>query len=369
MYQAWKWRILLCMTRATTWRLGHRPALDGIRGLAVLLVVADHGGLLWRGTGSLGVIVFFVLSGFLITRVIVEAQAEGTWSLRRFYAARAVRLAPALVAMVGVLTVVLLASGEPNVLGRAARALSYTENFFTGVDAESPFNHAWSLAVEEQFYLLWPLVVGALAGRRHRLLIVGVLVVVSVVAREWLFWEGHGGVAYSSLPTNAFALLLGCGIALRSRPASVGAVGLLGAGIGFIACVASLGTPIPGIEVLAAVFAAVFVAGSGGAAARVFSWSPLRFFGRISYALYLWHYPVLMVTGGMYLGPRVWLVLPATVLIATASTLWLEEPIRRAWRRRSGGVVVGVDARGGEGVVVDRDLVDASRERFAGPVA
>ena len=142
------------------WRLGHRPALDGIRGAAVVIVIADHAGFLPEPDGGIGVTLFFVLSGFLITRVIVEARERQTWSMAGFVANRFVRLFPALALMVAVVSGILLARGFAvrDVAARAVPALGYLQNMAPRLSFPV-FGHTWSLGVEEQFYLLWPLAV------------------------------------------------------------------------------------------------------------------------------------------------------------------------------------------------------------------
>src|SRR6478672_4656292 len=112
------------------WKLGQRPALDGLRGIALLLVLADHAGFLREPAGGIGVVVFFVLSGFLITRVIVESRESGTWSMAVFAANRFVRLFPALLLMVSVVSVVLALRGVSahRIEDRAIPALTYVQN-------------------------------------------------------------------------------------------------------------------------------------------------------------------------------------------------------------------------------------------------
>ena len=144
------------------WRLGHRPALDGLRGLAVALVLLDHSAVLPDPVGAFGVTVFFVLSGFLITRVIVEAREAGTWSYRRFLGNRAARLLPALVVVVVVTTAV------TREYGQALAALLYVQDFAHFWYDGGLLDHTWSLAVEEQFYLLWPFLLPAVARMRPR---------------------------------------------------------------------------------------------------------------------------------------------------------------------------------------------------------
>lgn len=343
----------------TGWRLGHRPALDGVRGLAILLVLGDHSGLLPQPIGVVGVTVFFVLSGFLITHVIAEARESGHWSMRTFMGNRAARLVPALLVTVAAISVAQMVSGvSPElVTERAAKAALYVQNFFAEGDRGGPFRHAWSLAVEEQFYLIWPLVFGWVISRRRPLRLLGWVVAVSLVARVALYVAGPHELAYALLPTNAFALLLGCMLALGrfklhhpGRAVLAGAVGLI--------LTLDLAAPIPSdarwlvAPMLAAAAAACLVAGAAQGS-RPLEMEQLRFAGRISYALYLWHYPLLKLTHTYGEG---WSSLPVLVLsvgIATASTLWLEEPFRRWWRARSGDAghlaeeLVGRDALGG----------------------
>jgi peptidoglycan/LPS O-acetylase OafA/YrhL len=316
----------MCAAQAR-WRLGHRPALDGLRGVAVLSVLADHGGFLPEPTGGIGVALFFVLSGFLITRVIVEARDDGAWSLGRFLANRFFRLFPALLLMVAVVSVLLLARGysPAGVAERAAPPLTYVQNMFRPLSLPV-FGHTWSLGVEEQFYLLWPLVLPWFAARARPGLVLGLAVAASATAmvvlpRDWL-------------PMHAYALLTGCALALLGLPRGrwllpVGALAYVGA----IAVSPAYHQIYVYGPMTATPAAALLVAGACQGN-RWLELPALRYVGRISYALYLWHVPLLRLTGTTYAGAAALLPLAAAVLIASASTLLLEEPVRRAWRLR-----------------------------------
>jgi peptidoglycan/LPS O-acetylase OafA/YrhL len=324
-------------TRPAPWRLGHRPALDGLRGVAVLIVVADHTGYLREPAGGIGVVVFFVLSGFLITRVIVESRDTGSWSMAGFVTSRFVRLFPALALMVTVVSVVLLAQGFPfeEMTDRAVPALTYVQNMEPRTTFPV-FGQTWSLGVEEQFYLLWPLVLPWVLGRTRPRLVLAVAIggsaaVMIGLARDWL-------------PMHAYALLAGCLLALLGPLRSyrwmvpAGALGLV---------VAIHLTPtFPRIYVygpLVATPAAVLLVAGASHGSRVLELSALRFVGRISYAVYLWHVPLLRLTGTTY--GRADAILPVAVafLLAVVSTLVVEEPLRRAWRLRRRGSVPATD--------------------------
>jgi peptidoglycan/LPS O-acetylase OafA/YrhL len=310
------------------WRLGHRPALDGIRGAAVVIVIADHAGFLPEPDGGIGVTLFFVLSGFLITRVIVEARDSRTWSMAGFVANRFVRLFPALALMVAVVSGILLARGLPvrEVTARAVPALTYVQNMAPRM-SYPVFGHTWSLGVEEQFYLLWPLAVPWII-RRARPQVFLALVIAGSVAVEILFPRDW-------LPMHAYALLAGCALALR-RPGQasrwmfpVGAVALAGA--------MALGPTFAQIYVFGPMIAtpgAVLMVAGALPGNRLLEAAPLRLTGRISYAAYLWHVPLLRLTGTTYARAAAIPPIALAVAIAIASTLIIEEPLRRAWRSR-----------------------------------
>jgi peptidoglycan/LPS O-acetylase OafA/YrhL len=313
---------------AARWRLGHRPALDGLRGVAVLTVLADHGGFLPEPTGGIGVALFFVLSGFLITRVIVEAHDDVAWSLGGFLANRFFRLFPALLLMVAVVSVVLLTRGysPAGLATRAAPALTYVQNMVRPLSLPV-YGHTWSLGVEEQFYLLWPLVLPWLLGRARQRLLLGLAITCSAALMI--------AIPLDWLPMHAYALLAGCALALVGPPAKhrwllpVGAMGFVAA----IAVAPSYGR-IYVYGPMTATPAAVLLVAGAFHGNRWLEVPALRYTGRISYALYLWHVPLLRLTGTTYAGPAALLPLAAAALIASASTLLLEEPVRRAWRLR-----------------------------------
>lgn len=305
---------------AGRFRLGYRPELDGLRGVAILAVFAHHLFNRWLPGGFLGVDVFFVLSGFLITYLLVdEWERRGSISLKNFYARRALRLLPALL-----LWCAAFAAAAPFLSDRLARAiyqgvalaLSYVLNWVPalGFPWVSPLGIAWSLAIEEQFYLLWPplLLLLLKRGARPRRLACGLaLAVVFVCAYRALLWWSGATVprVYYGTDTRADALLVGCALGVlaaydllpRGHGFKLFARAAAAAGALFLCLLATRITweggwlYVGGLTLIAVAAAAVL------AATVVCPWrpfvavlrlAPLVWFGRISYGLYLWHFPV-----------------------------------------------------------------------------
>ncbi len=351
-----------------------RPDLEGLRAVAVLLVLLYHAGVPGFGGGYVGVDVFFVLSGFLITGIIVrELRETGTLDLPAFYARRARRLLPAaalaLLATVIASVLFLPPLRVADVAADGAAAALYVSNIRFAVQATdylqadlapSPLLHYWSLGVEEQFYLFWPallLVVSRVGwGTPGRLAVVVGVVSAGSLALSLGLTQVNAPWAFYSLPTRAWELGLGAAIALLAARswAPGGRVAVAAATAGLLMVVVAAwqfhtGTPFPGLAALLPTLGAalVIVAGLGAVPSfpgRLLTLAPMRFLGRISYSLYLWHWPVLVIPAamagaGLPFGVRVALA-AATIPIAAASQRWVEDPIRR-------GRVVGLGTRRG----------------------
>lgn len=346
-----------------------RPDLEGLRGIAILLVVLCHVRVPGAEAGFVGVDVFFVLSGFLITGLLVEdGERTGRIRLGAFYARRVRRILPAAIV---VLASTLLAAQlvlSPLDLPRVAQdglaaSLSLANvrfavdatDYFAPIDA-SPLLHYWSLAVEEQFYLLWPvlLLLAARLGRpRVAMIVLATVILVGSFLLCLAMTTASGPWAYYSLPTRAWELAAGGLLALTAPwyrwvrgpvAAAVGwlGLGLLAVGLGAIHAT----TDYPGLAALLPTLGAVAIIASGSAAGSpgsiVLARAPLRWLGRISYSLYLWHWPIL-VLGPVALGlantedaavggdlpVRLGLVMLAVVL-AAVTWRFVEEPFRRA---------------------------------------
>ena len=354
---------------------GFRPDIEGLRAVAVLGVVLFHAEVPGVGGGYVGVDVFFVISGFLITGLLWrEVSTTGTVRLRGFYGARARRLLPASAA-VGVVTaigaaVLLPLLQVPTVIGDGIASALYVGNYrflLQGVDyltpemPPSPFQHYWSLGVEEQFYLVWPaLIIGtawlirrarrrsrvdATSSERPYLVVLAVVAAVSfamsLAATYWLDF-----VAFFSLPTRAWQLAVGGLVALtagqwRRLPATVAALaGWAGLALILLACtLLGTTTPYPGTAALLPVLGTALVIGAGCAApsqgcGRLLAVSPMRAVGQLSYSWYLWHWPVLLFAP-LVLGHPLGLVgrLAAAVVsggLAVLTLRLLENPLRFA---------------------------------------
>src|SRR3954471_15007810 len=218
---------------AAHYRLGYVPGLDGLRGIAVIAVLLFHGGVTWARGGFLGVDMFFVLSGFLITSLLLDERWKtGTVKLSRFWARRARRLLPALLALLAAMaayaTWVPMDSPLPSLRRDVLATLAYVSNWHFILDGgsyfarnapPSPLRHTWSLAIEEQFYLLWPLIFIAVARGRARLAklgtFIGVGIAASIAAMLLLYHPGtDASRVYYGTDTRVHVILIGCGLAV-----------------------------------------------------------------------------------------------------------------------------------------------------------
>jgi peptidoglycan/LPS O-acetylase OafA/YrhL len=371
--------------------LTYQPALDGLRAVAVLVVLLYHGGVAWAGGGFLGVEVFFVLSGFLITSLLLAEDQAGGLRLAEFWLRRARRLLPALLALVVVCCLYELVAGPtravPDFGADALSSLFYVANwhalrtnngYFAQGALVSPLQHTWSLAIEEQFYFCWPpVLMGALyLGRRwsnhspsarYRPLVVVSLAGWLGSSIEMALLYGHGAGlnrVYYGTDTRAGGLMAGCLLAslVASRKSAqgeasgsggflpsrlVGPAGLLGAG-GLVALFAlereSSAFLFKGGLFLLDLSVVLVILGVTGPQSRapvrlLLSLKALRGIGLISYGLYLWHFPLMLWltenSTGLSGLSLLWLRLGASLAAAVLSFFLVEQPVRkRALRGR-----------------------------------
>jgi peptidoglycan/LPS O-acetylase OafA/YrhL len=387
--------------------MGYQPSLDGLRALSVGVVLLYHAGFSWMHGGFFGVEVFFVVSGFLITSLLLdETQRHGHVSFRQFWLRRARRLFPALYAVLLAVAVWAALAGSAEQQSQLRRdipwSVFYVNNwgqilgnvpYFAG---EPPLlRHLWSLAVEEQWYLIWPLAFVALLRVRLPRHVLGAAIIAAAFAVfAYMFWvhsrtptplggppAAFDGVdrtnfLYLSTVTRAGGLLLGAGTAFVWRPwrwshapdAPAGRfldpVGA--AAVAMLGCAASVAVltegyvyqwllPLVSILSLVAVMVAVHPAALGFR--RIMSWTPLVEMGKRSYGLYLWSWPIFVIVGATTGSvAKFLLAMVLTIVIAEASYRFLETPVRRGaigrwwanratvtyWPMAGGAALVGV---------------------------
>lgn len=302
------------------------PSLDGLRAIAVFAVVVYHLTLERMVPGGwAGVDVFFVLSGFLITSILQkELVGSGTINLKSFYIRRFLRLFPAFFAVVVVSSIAALFSKNyfDQAMEAAVYAMTYLMNWNRafGLGGEWMLGHTWSLAMEEQFYFLWPLFL--IFVRRSAHLKATVALIIAITAwRCFLALNGADPArTYNGFDTHADALLIGCVLAFKpdivptGRVASILAAAALAA-IFLLSHLNSVWTQTAGLA-LASMLSAILVACArrDGWIRTALQWRPFVFTGRISYGLYLWHYPIWFVAYGRF-GDQSWIP-PVTLLLS-----------------------------------------------------
>jgi peptidoglycan/LPS O-acetylase OafA/YrhL len=366
----------------------YMPGLDGLRALAVFAVITYHLGFGWAGGGLLGVGVFFTLSGYLITDLLLAEVASGGVRLADFWIRRARRLLPALFVVLVVVTLWVAIADRSQLTGlrgEVGAAALYVSNwwqifqhvpYFARFGPPSPLNHLWSLAVEEQFYLLWPwlLLLGVrfvherrrpIAIRPRLAFVTLLLALASAIEMALLYHPTFDpSRVYDGTDTRAFGLLFGAALAMvwpsrlltrkvkghaRGILDAAGTIGLVG--IGLLIWRTNQYSPFlyQGGMVLLSLATVLVLAAATHPASRVgmaLGWRPLRWLGVRSYGIYLWHAPVIVLTTpnpnrGVEL-PRAALQVAASVALAAISWRFIEEPIRhgalaRVWATARAG--------------------------------
>jgi peptidoglycan/LPS O-acetylase OafA/YrhL len=339
----------------------YRADIDGLRAISILAVVLFHFGVPYFDGGFVGVDVFFVISGYLITNLVVSDLRKGSFSFANFYARRARRLMPTLVIVMAVTFAAALAIMTPEDFAAFSKSLFYTlifaanlffadqGGYFASSLELAPLLHMWSLAIEEQFYFIWPLlcVVAFRYAPRH-LLTVAVLALVASFAASVAGVEQRPLAAFFQPHTRIWELLFGCVLALRAvplRPLAADLVGIVGFGLILAAVFGFDGrTPFPGTSALVPVLGATFVIWSSrtgpSLVGRVLSAKPLVFIGLVSYAWYLWHWP--LITFFRYQlernpsGVETVVMIALSFALAVACWAFVERPVRQGlwWKPR-----------------------------------
>lgn len=358
-----------------------RPDIEGLRAIAVLLVVACHAGVPWLQGGYVGVDVFFVISGYLITRLLqTEYHREGQLNLSGFYARRVRRLLPALALMIAAVLVgirvlhspfeqpVMLQSVFATVLYISNLHFAWGATDYWGADAkQDPLLHTWSLGVEEQFYVVWPLLFLLLMFllRKARPAVIwgsaGLLMLLSFgLSLAWT--QTRQPEAFFFPFTRAWEFGAGAILALAEARLAVrverpplslkGGWGLavLGLSTVLLAAVAYDGkTVFPGVAALLPVLGTVTIIAafsfSGGTGPKLLSVAPVQWLGRMSYGWYLWHWPLLVFGKMLWPETVVWrqlLLVLAALMLAAISYRLVETPIRQAPRFRVKGFALGL---------------------------
>jgi peptidoglycan/LPS O-acetylase OafA/YrhL len=347
---------------------GFRTDIEGMRAVAIVAVLLCHAGIPFLAGGYVGVDVFFVISGFLITRLLLgEVEKTGGISLARFYARRAKRLLPlsaVLLGSVGVLSLLLLSPVRAvEVSGDIISSALYTANWhfaaqsvdYFAQDIEpSPVLHLWSLAIEEQFYVVWPTLILAVTWFQRRrgasvrpvLWMTLAFILVGSLALGIHLTDQQPASAYFSTFGRAWELALGGALALlgtvRIPRATAAGIGWIGLGaIVYAAFAFDATTPFPGTAALIPTVgtACLILAGSSiyaqarGAPAGPLSLKPVRYVGQISYSWYLWHWPALVfaavIWGPLSVAAGIAVVL-ASLLPTVVSHHLIEDPVRRS---------------------------------------
>lgn len=370
----------------------YRPDIDGLRALAVVPVVLFHAGAAGFSGGYVGVDVFFVISGYLITSVILKDQAEGRFSILSFYERRIRRIIPALLVVMAttlmMAALVMLPSDLEMTAKSAVAALLFVSNiffwrsggYFGGESDEKPFLHTWSLAVEEQYYILFPILMILVFRMKPRLRIV----LLTLLA------AGSLGVAvlgmqmnkalpvFYLLPSRAWELLIGAILACGAVPGlgrkARSIAGAVGCGLILFAVFTYTDkTPFPGLAALPPCVGAflIILAGRDGdhLLTRVLTDRRVVFLGLISYSLYLWHWPVLVFMRYVAIRPLSPIESAVAVLLSVAlgvlSWRYVEAPFRRGMSIRRVGLVTSaaaaVMAVGACGLIV----ADGAPSRFS----
>lgn len=341
----------------------HRRDIDGLRAVAVLPVVAYHVGLHAIPGGFIGVDIFFVISGFLITQVLVQDIHGDRFSLVRFYERRVRRILPALLAILIATFVVCTRYSLPSELidyskSLVAAAASVSNiyfwqsgGYFAAPALSKPLLHTWSLAVEEQFYIFWPLLLwfGLRLFRRHLLAGTILIILVSLTVSAVGAFT-HPEATFYLVHSRAWELLLGAVLPLGAFAWPIGSAWrntLAVAGLVIIAASVLLITsdmPFPGLLAVPPCIGAflIILGGRDGDTyvGRLLSWKPIAFIGIISYSLYLWHWPLtvfqrnfaLLMTGGSDRTQKL-VIIAWSLGLATLSWRFIEQPFRvGSWR-------------------------------------
>ncbi len=334
--------------------LTYRRDIDGLRAVAVLVVVFHHMGLGWFGGGFIGVDIFFVISGFLIGGLLMsELNETGRIDFRHFYERRIRRILPALLSVVLVTCLGSYLLLSPDDLLRVAQSVPgallffanhhfwSATNYFVAQSSANPLLHTWSLAVEEQFYIALPLLLILTAAHRYaRAILWWGILPASLVTSQWLL-STDPTAAFYLLPSRLWELLLGVIIAVAPRlemnryaatVLSLVAAGAIAAAVVFI----SDTVPFPGVVALAPCVAAawlIYIGHSPTPLHRLLAFKPVRGIGLISYSLYLWHWPILQFFKYLSKAPLNTTQLVAYVavclLLSVVSWKWIETPFRK----------------------------------------